>query len=226
MKKESIGTIIKRIRKEKNLSQQQFAEILGLNNSTISKWEHDFITPDITYLRIISDKFNIPLDKLIDGETKSIKKSKKVLILSIIILLETIALFLIVFHYHNEEQPTLYSIYSSNDKISVKGVAVTNGKKIIINIYKIEYFQKLIGTTKQLIPENVTIIFNINNKTIENKHLENDEGLSLEELLEDFELNISDEYQKEDKYKIIVSIQNSNQTEEISLNINLINKEK
>ena len=90
MKNETIGTIIKKIRKDNNLSQQQLSEILGLNNSTISKWEHDLIVPDISYLMIISDKFNIPLDKLISGELKPQKKPKKGLIMCMIILIETI----------------------------------------------------------------------------------------------------------------------------------------
>lgn len=41
---ETFGQRLKRIRKEKGLSQTELAKITGISNSTISAYEHDYIS--------------------------------------------------------------------------------------------------------------------------------------------------------------------------------------
>ena len=45
-----IGQIIRKFRKEKNLTQEQLAVYLGVTASAVNKWEHDVSYPDITQL--------------------------------------------------------------------------------------------------------------------------------------------------------------------------------
>ncbi|MBR3514947.1 MAG: helix-turn-helix transcriptional regulator, partial [Lachnospiraceae bacterium] len=42
-----IGTFLKTLRKEKNLTQEQLAEKLGVSNRTVSRWETGTNMPDI-----------------------------------------------------------------------------------------------------------------------------------------------------------------------------------
>lgn len=57
--------IFKTHRKEKNLTQEQMAEILGVSPQAISRWETGSTYPDITLLPVISDFFEILVDDLL-----------------------------------------------------------------------------------------------------------------------------------------------------------------
>ena len=61
------STQIKKLRNEKNLTQQQMAEQLGISRQAVSSWENDRSLPDIEMLIIISRTFGITLDELILG---------------------------------------------------------------------------------------------------------------------------------------------------------------
>ncbi len=61
------STQIKKLRNEKNLTQQQMAEQLGISRQAVSSWENDRSLPDIEMLIIISKTFGITLDELILG---------------------------------------------------------------------------------------------------------------------------------------------------------------
>ena len=64
------GENLKRLRKEKELTQENLAEFLGVSFQTISKWERGETYPDITTLPIISRFFNVSFDDLL-GVNKS-----------------------------------------------------------------------------------------------------------------------------------------------------------
>lgn len=49
--------IIKKIRSEKNLTQQDLAELLLVSRQTISKWERNLATPDFNSIKVLSQKF-------------------------------------------------------------------------------------------------------------------------------------------------------------------------
>ncbi len=66
---------IKRLRKEKELTQENLADFLGVSFQTISKWERGETYPDITTLPIISRFFNISIDDLL-GINKSREEEK------------------------------------------------------------------------------------------------------------------------------------------------------
>lgn len=108
---EQIGSIIKDIRKKNNLTQNEFASILGVTFQAVSKWENDKSIPDITILKDISNKFNVDLNYLISGKKvninkKSILKKNMIIITVIIFIIISVCLFLF-FHKHNYEFKTL-----------------------------------------------------------------------------------------------------------------------
>lgn len=56
------------IRKMNNLSQEGFAEELGVSRQTVSKWETGNTIPDVVMLTRIADYYNITLDQLVRDE--------------------------------------------------------------------------------------------------------------------------------------------------------------
>ncbi|WP_353654982.1 helix-turn-helix transcriptional regulator [Clostridium sp. CCUG 7971] len=61
---------LKKLRKEKNLSQEQLAKMLNVSRQAVSKWESGKTYPDIDNLILLRDIFNITLDDLIINESK------------------------------------------------------------------------------------------------------------------------------------------------------------
>lgn len=72
----NLGEKIKRLRKEKNLSQEQLAKMLNVSRQAISKWESGSTYPDISNLVLLRDIFDITLDNLIIDEIKDSDKIK------------------------------------------------------------------------------------------------------------------------------------------------------
>lgn len=61
------GEQIKSLRKEQQLTQEQFAEKLNITRQAVSNWENNRNLPDIEMLIQMSDVFQISLDHLILG---------------------------------------------------------------------------------------------------------------------------------------------------------------
>ena len=59
------GENIKKLRKEKELTQETLADFLGVSFQAVSKWERGETYPDITMLPVISSFFNISVDELL-----------------------------------------------------------------------------------------------------------------------------------------------------------------
>lgn len=66
---------LKKLRKEKNISQEQLAEKLNISRQAISKWESGKAYPDIDNLILLRDIFNVSLDELIVNEKADKEKS-------------------------------------------------------------------------------------------------------------------------------------------------------
>ena len=77
MDQKKIGSLLKELRKEKGLTQEQFAEIVNVSSRTVSRWENGNNMPDLDILIQISDYYEIDLRELLDGERKSDKMNKE-----------------------------------------------------------------------------------------------------------------------------------------------------
>lgn len=62
--KETIGDIIKRLRKERNLTQEQLAEQLNISSAAVSKWENNIGMPDISNIVPLANLFGVTTDEL------------------------------------------------------------------------------------------------------------------------------------------------------------------
>lgn len=59
---------LKELRKAKNVSQEKFAEYLGVSYQAVSKWENNITSPDILLLPDIARYFGITVDELLQAE--------------------------------------------------------------------------------------------------------------------------------------------------------------
>lgn len=88
----SFGENLRNVRKKKNITQEDLAEILGVSRQAISKWESDNGYPETEKLLVISEVLNISIDSLLNGistldvkqeiaEAESVKASNKLYII-------------------------------------------------------------------------------------------------------------------------------------------------
>ena len=71
------GKFIATLRKEKDLTQEQLGEKLGVTNKTISRWENGNYMPDIEMLSLLSKEFDVSINELISGERLLLDDFKK-----------------------------------------------------------------------------------------------------------------------------------------------------
>lgn len=70
-----IGENIKRMRRERNLTQEEMAAHLGISFQSVSKWERGDGYPDITMLPSLANYFGVSIDELI-GMSDAAKSEK------------------------------------------------------------------------------------------------------------------------------------------------------
>lgn len=64
----TFGERLKKYRQEKRLTQQELADLLGVSNKTVSRWESDGGYPDVTMLVPLARALGVTADDLLDGE--------------------------------------------------------------------------------------------------------------------------------------------------------------
>lgn len=131
MNQQKIGLFIAKLRKEKNMTQSELAELLHVTDRAISNWETGRRMPDITSLKNLCETFEITFNELLNGEkididdnkklentlietykmketsTKKLKRTSKVLIGSIFIIILTVSSIVI---YFQRTYPKILSI--------------------------------------------------------------------------------------------------------------------
>lgn len=70
-----IGNSIKYLRKEKDITQEELADILGVSYQSVSRWETGACYPDMELLPVISDFFGVTVDQLL-GVNEKIEREK------------------------------------------------------------------------------------------------------------------------------------------------------
>ena len=68
MKQQNIGAFIMKKRKERNLTQEQLAELLHVSNKTISKWETGKCMPDYSIIELLCNELDITVSELLGGK--------------------------------------------------------------------------------------------------------------------------------------------------------------
>lgn len=70
MDQKKIGSFLKKLRNEKELTQEQAAEVFNVSRRTVTRWETGANMPDLDVLVEIADFYDVDLRELFDGERK------------------------------------------------------------------------------------------------------------------------------------------------------------
>ena len=63
-----IGNFLRELRKEKNLTQEQLADVFNVSARTVSRWETGSNMPDISILVEIADYYDLDVREILNGE--------------------------------------------------------------------------------------------------------------------------------------------------------------
>ena len=156
MNLEKTGKFIAELRKEKNMSQQELADLIPVSREAISKWERGKNGADNSSLLRLSEIFNVSINEIFYGERKNknnkdsinrvsldiyskTKVMKKSLILTIVLLVLIILTFLLYYFFGTYNSLKVFIIsYSSDDFIITDGLFVTTKDKLYFNISNID----------------------------------------------------------------------------------------
>lgn len=74
----SFGKTIAALRREKNMTQAELAERMGVTDKAVSKWERDLSYPDVASLPRLAEILGVTLDELMlaNGEAAKPEKSE------------------------------------------------------------------------------------------------------------------------------------------------------
>ncbi|MBQ7849959.1 MAG: helix-turn-helix domain-containing protein [Clostridia bacterium] len=72
-----IGDKIRRLRKNKGITQTQLAEVLTVSAQSVSKWENHLSAPDISVLPVIARYFGITMDELFDYRLDALNRKER-----------------------------------------------------------------------------------------------------------------------------------------------------
>lgn len=77
MDQQKMGAFLKKLRNEKNLTQEQLAEKFGVSRRSVSRWEGGYNLPDIDILIEMSEFYEVELKELLNGERKNEQMNNK-----------------------------------------------------------------------------------------------------------------------------------------------------
>ena len=92
----SLGDKIREVRKNNDLTQEQFAQKFHVTRQTVSNWENEKNNPDLSSLKMISEEYAVSFDELfkedekyiesIDDTNRKMSMIKKALVVCVVIL--------------------------------------------------------------------------------------------------------------------------------------------
>ena len=69
MNYEKIGKYIQQKRKDKNITQKQLSEKLGVTDKAVSKWERGLGCPDVSILELLAQELDTSIIEILKGRT-------------------------------------------------------------------------------------------------------------------------------------------------------------
>lgn len=142
MNNEKIGKFIRKLRKAKNLTQQELGDMVGVGGKSVSKWERGINMPDISIINEVSRILGITSDELLKGEfdkhseNKEYRKKKNQqryrLLLVVLLIITTIFTILLIFHFKNDTHK--YWMADDSENYEVEGYIEYDKHGYTINI--------------------------------------------------------------------------------------------
>ena len=76
MNQQKVGQFLKSLRSEKSITQAELAEMLGVSNRSISRWENGTAMPDFDLVIELAKYYEVEVGEILDGERKENMDSK------------------------------------------------------------------------------------------------------------------------------------------------------
>jgi len=196
MEPNKVGKFILKLRKDNNLTQQEFADMFGVTYQAVSKWETEKNIPDLLILKEICKKFDVDINEILDGNKVKRNNELTIIIAIIALILATISSILIV---RNNDDFTFKTITSGCSNFNIFGSIAFNANKSHIYISKIEYCGGD-DTTKYVKIEYVLFesMNNVETTIEQGRTTEDQTNITLEEFLENLTFHI-DNYEAQCK---------------------------
>ncbi len=67
MNQQKVGFFLKELRSEKSVTQAELAEMLGVSNRSISRWENGITMPDFDLLIELAKYYDVEVGEILDG---------------------------------------------------------------------------------------------------------------------------------------------------------------
>lgn len=129
-----IGKNISKAREKKGYTQDEFANLLGTNRVTVSKWETCNNVPSTEMLFQISNILDVSIDELLGLKNESQEKRmnifKKILLILLILLLLVLSILGIYYFCTNYKKTIIYSVLINGEDV---GMAIMTRDTFIIN---------------------------------------------------------------------------------------------
>lgn len=74
MEKKTIGKFIAALRKANGMTQRDLADKLHVSDKTVSRWERDEGTPDLSMIPVLAEIFEVSCDELLVGERRRLSE--------------------------------------------------------------------------------------------------------------------------------------------------------
>jgi len=78
MNKQTLGMMIASLRKEKGMTQLELAELMGVTDKAVSKWERDLSCPDVNTLPKLAETFGVTVDELMQVKSEGKESGKDI----------------------------------------------------------------------------------------------------------------------------------------------------
>lgn len=193
MNQEKIGQFIRDLRKNNYLTQEAFANKLGVTYQAVSKWENGKSIPDISTLELISKTFDVNIEELLAGEKQTKKSSKKLVVLGAFVLLVLLIVIVILISYFSKDHHDFEfkKISTTCKDFTINGSAAYNHDKTSIYISDVNYcgkenttvYEKIECTLYENYGDTITLVSKCQNKG---------QKVTLEEFLKEVEIAVDD----------------------------------
>lgn len=233
MSTEKLGQFIASLRNEKDMTQLQLAELVGVNKGTVSRWESGSYAPDIFRLMKLAKVLDVTVNDLLCGEiidddsatetdeatlngiemyTTSIKNK-------CIKVFGTILLFFIIFLtcfwiIKNNNKWTSYDLKGDSTEITCTGQIVFNRNKKMFFLRSINYDSKAYGTEAEPSANEVTFDVYSGNEIIYTTSIKSEKIKKIHTFFDYFDLSFeSDSLNLNQELTLSISYKNYNNNE-------------
>lgn len=181
---QKVGRYIAERRKDKKLTQEKLGELIGVTDTTISKWERGVNAPDISVLNKLSDILEVSVREILNGckneqnsqpeEDNTLKNIEyytkitklKYVKISSYIVVGILMLSAVLFTISNYNQFKVYSISSKDSEYAVEGYMIFNQERNLTIIKNIDIHDKFLGTDQEEKVKSIKVSIVTNDKNL------------------------------------------------------------